>query len=606
MVSPRLAACIVPTLAGLGVLFQPLITPFVFPGLLLFLVADRDWSLSDRVAHMAFASVGFWMASLWPLALVGLPLHWYCHGVTVLCLGAFVWLGLVRGRPVDLELKARDLVVLAVLAVVVWLRLRPMSVSLAPSGADMSMHAYIVRLMVDAAGAPDTYLPLLDLDRFPAFPAGFHTIGALLALLSGQPAWWSAYLASCLSHVLFCTGLYLLGRELVGWREGLVAAMAAAFLLFEPQAMAGWGGNPTVLGLAFLPLVFAVEHRLREGGSRPLAGGLCLLYLLGLFHAHSIVFMQTFYITLPALAAALACGKRPDRGYWKTLAVVAGLFLVANLPFVLRVDFGAIDARTLDWIKNWVRNTSHVWYGSAADALWSIPFYVFHRLALETPVLWGLLALAALGAGRLWFKRRAVLAWALGFVAGAFLLILNCRYWVLPASYLVYPERTAAMVTVPLAVLVAAGLRLVAAFLGREAGRHLWSAALALVMVLGAFYGEAGYTNAVAWESTVAPTDVRAMEWIANNTPPDAIIENNRADAGQWIPAMIGRRITEPQVNIAVLYQVPSVERGGYVFVGAKPVYGEPKLKAEALLKQPDKYEAVYQAGSSFVFRRKE
>lgn len=608
---------IVPVVVGLAALFEPLAYPFLFPGFLLLLVPGDDLSLSDRLVHAAFASLAFWMASLWPLSVIGLPLHWYCHGVTALSLAAFVWLGLGRGRVPVLNFRARDVVVLSVLAMVVYLRVRPLFIATAPSGADMSMHAYIVRLMAGAAGVPDSYQPLLSLDHFAAFPAGFHTIGAIFTLMADHPAWWSAFVMACMSHALFFAGLYMLVREVVGWREALAAAVGCALLLREPQGMVGWGGNPTVLGLAFVPMLFVAERMVRRGGNRLLAGGLCLLYLQGLCMSHGIVFMQTFYLSLLILPVAWLAGPRPDRGYYKTLAVVAVLFLALCIPYALRIDFAAIDDRVLDWIRNWVRETDHAWHGDWADALWTIPAYLHRRLALMPFFFWSILALAALGAGRLWFRGRRELAWLAAFAAGTFLLIVNCRYWLLPASYLVYPERTAAMLVLPLAVLAGAGLRLAAEFMGLEQrpgqgpdadrgglGRMLWQGALAVALVFGVFDGEVGYTTHVARETTVTPPDYQAIEWIAKYTPEDAVIETNYVDAGTWIPALAGRRVTAPHVNIAVLYQNENPGRGDYLFTGAKPVYGQQTLKAKELLEQKDKYQLVFRAGPSCVFKR--
>lgn len=591
-----------PVIVGLWALFQPLAYPFLFPGFLLFLVPAPDWSMSERAVHTVFSSLAFWTASLWPLSLLGLPLLWYCHAVTALSLAVWAWLALRHGARARLGFRPGDVVILVVLALVVWLRLRPLDVMIAPAGADMSMHAYITRLIVDAGGVPASYLPLVALDRFPAFPIGFHTLAAMQSLLDGMPAWRAAFVMACLSHALFSAGIFVLVRRMVGWREGVVAAVAVPFLLRAPQAMAAWGGNSTVLALAFVPMLAVAEGMIRSGGNRLLSGGLCLLYLLALCMIHSIVFVQTCYIALLVLPAVLLAGPTPDRGYWKTLAVVAGLFLLLCVPFMLRMDLGAIDDRVIDWIANWVRNANHAWQGSAADALWSVPIYVYSRLQITGPFLSVVVILALAGAARFWYTSRESLAWCAAFAVASWLLIVNCQYWLLPGSYLIYPERTAAMLSIPLAVLAASGLRLGARCLGWY--RAVWTGALAAALVFGIFGGETIYIKPMAERTTVTATDQRAIEWIATHTPPDAVIETNYADAGLWVPAMAGRTSTNPHVNIAVLYQVDTLERGDYAFTGAKAVYGEQRLQAEELMKQPERYQPVFQAGQSVVFKR--
>ncbi len=610
MGSDRSLSLLLPVVAGLCALFWPPCLPFLFPGFLVFMASDQDWTLSDRLVLTVFLSLAFWITLLWPLDLTGIALTWACYAVAALSLGVYAWLVLVRGRPAPLALTPRDLLVLTVFGLYAMLRFRPMGMAVAPSGADMSMHSYITELLVWARGVPDSYQPLLNVDVFSAFPVGFHTVAAIMSLLGSVAPWKAAFAMACASYLLLAMGLYALVRETVGWRAALLASALPLFLQ-DPQGFAGWGGNPTVMALAFVPMLLVAERTLRRDTA--LGALLCLAFLCALFLTHAIVFVQTFYLCGAALAASLvaarvAGGRKalPGKAYVLALAAVAGLFFLLVTPYLARVDFAAIDAWVLDWIRGWVREAGHAWHGSLGNAAWSVPAYVFHRLDLLTPVTVGLLVLALLGLPRMWRGDRAGLVFWLVFTAAAGALVVNCRYWVLPLSYLVYPERTAAMLVMALAVLCASGAATVLDLLEPRHRDRLFQAVLAAALVFGVYQNEGAYTMRIAGESTVTRSDMACMRWMDVNLPPDAVIENNYVDAGTWIPAIIGRKVTNPHVNIAVLFKNTNPERGRFVFVGAKPVYGEPALKARELAEQPDRYQPIYASGASVVFLHKD
>ena len=54
-------------------------------------------------------------------------------------------------------------------------------------GCDIAMHGYVTRLIMEQQGLPETYNPLLPVEQFGSYSAGFHFISATSALFN--PDW---------------------------------------------------------------------------------------------------------------------------------------------------------------------------------------------------------------------------------------------------------------------------------------------------------------------------------------------------------------------------------------------------------------------------------
>lgn len=595
------------TMAALGaVLAYPPAIPLLFPGIILMTRPFPDehdeaaWDFSGTLINAIFLSLGYWIASAWILKTVGLPMTLFCYGtVGISILPALVewW----KKPTHSVTVTAKDVFILIALGLMTWYKLVPYLSTIAPAGADMSMHSYITRLIATTNGVPDSYQPLVNLDTFSAFPIGFHTVSAIISIISDLPPWRAAFLVACLSHAFFCMAIFQAARQVADWRSALACAIGASLLLRAPQEMAHWGGNPTVLGLAFIPMLLTGENLMTK---RPALGAtMCTACLIGLFQTHTIVFMQTAYICIPAFVIVRTLSPRPPAVYWKAVAAICLLFFALQLPYIINIDLSGIDSQVTSWIENWVRNTSHAWRGNLGNSFWSIPVYLYHRLNLDNMFLPLLLLTGLIGGISLWNKQReACLTYTL-FFPFVFLLVLNCQYWVLPASYLIYPERTAAMLAIPIAVLAAAGLDLLLSKSRKDAANYIRLSILLVALGIGNFYSQQYYVNGIRGESTVTQSDMTALKWMASNIPHEALIANNYGDAGIWIPAMTGHSVVGPHVNIAVQFQAKKRTHPDYVFIGAKQVYGKPSFTAEKLLKQKG-YTLLFRNGNTFIFKK--
>jgi hypothetical protein len=554
------------------------------PGILLLATpVARRLDRGSSAVHVVGVSLAFWMVAFWFLPLLPFSLSGFFRAASLAALAGFAWLALRRPGlpppPPDPRLCAAAC---AFVGLVLALRAVPMGLAVVPAGADMSMHTYLAELIVRADGVPTSYRPILGLDSFDTFPVGFHTLSALISLLAGLPSYQSAHLVALASHAWLSFTLFAFLRSHVGLVASLLGAITFTFLVGTPQGMIAWGGNPTVLGIAFAALFASTLKRFPrwDGWDVLLAASSLVAVLL----THSIVFIQTCYLLGLSFAIQQALGLQRGR---LVRAAALGLACAAIAgPYLAGIDLAIATPEALDWIRNWVRNADHVWHGSVADCFWTIPDYVVRRFGDR---MLAFLPPAALGIACLWRRDRSTLGLYLGFCGMGFLLVLNCRYWVLPLSYLVYPERTVAMLGLPLSLFFACGLQALPPVFVDWLRRGVVTRIVVGIAVLAALLGlvrvmpDAGrrfyletYVEPSVANSSVTEADLRAIRWIEDHSRPGDVVVTNYGDAGVWIPGIAFRRVTRAHVNVAHLASFEAPRSGRFAFVGSKCVYGCP------------------------------
>jgi hypothetical protein len=172
------------------------------------------------------------------------------------------------------------------------------------------------------------------------------------------------------------------------------------------------------------------------------------------------------------------------------------------------------------WIRTFIRE---------AATLRTVP-----RMLHDVPLIVGGVAAVVVLARRRW---RAAVPLALAVVL--VLLVINGRTATLPGSFLLYPDRIAVLLLLPIALVVHDAL-------------HGWPR-VAVVAGLGALTHAAllqsktlreGQAHALATIS-----DLRVFSSVV--LPPTCFVINNYGDAGQWIPALVGNPITVPHTHVA-------------------------------------------------------
>jgi hypothetical protein len=450
-----------------------------------------------------------------------------------------------------------------------------------PMWVDAVHHSLLARLILERQAIPGDYLPYVEVA--PAtYHFGFQSLIALLHDLTGRPIPDCLLLLGQALSGLTALPVYTLGKRWGGSRwAGLFAAAVPAALCLMPAYYISWSRYTEVTGLFILPLAALLLER--------------------------VLRMRRWHWGLAAAAAVATAGLLVTHlRVAAFLAVLAG-FMVLDatlqwryrsiwVPWV-RALVVALASAALTW--PWLGpSIQHLWLPAAqswpasADTL-SLYFILFGPGRYVVPVV-------AVGAalGLLWRRRETLL---LALWVGVLPLLANPGLVGLqsggplerlfPGFHLGAVVDTLAVdiaLYIPLglaAALAGGGLACFARWLCRNAHQrrlavglgHLarrvrlegtgwrWAAAIVLVglSVWGA-YTLRGVVN--AGTAVLTPPDLRAMEWIQENTAPaDVFLINSEEwmpavyagkDGGSWIASLTGRRTWPP----AALYGLGTSE----------------------------------------------
>lgn len=610
----RLRGLALPVALALAWALAPVLLLPLVPGVLL-LAAPIARRL-DRVVlwiQVGAVSLAFWMLSFWLLAWLPLPLVGSFHAVS---LAAVVALAILRVREQETLARAApaETAILALFFLVVpALRLLPMASAVVAAGADMSMHTYVTALIARADGVPATYRPLLDIGTFGGFPVGFPTLAALVTRLADLPPHRAAFVLAGLSHALLTPALYAVARARASRGAALLAALTFSFAVLMPQRFVVWGGNPTVLGIAFAALFWASLADFRRWDRWDL--WLAATSLAAVLAVHTIVFVQLCYLAgLPLAVLQLRRAGDDRSGLWRGAALLGAAALLAA-PYLAAIDPGLASPEAKTFIRKFVLEAGGAWQGTLADAPWSIPGW---WIGENGDRLWAFLPVVGLGAWWLRPRDPEALALHLASFAIAFVMVANIKLWWLPLSFLIYSERTVAMLGAPLALLGACGLD-AALTLWRARGawdrRVRWSvavaapAAAAFLAAVALTGFERQYYERYVEDSVelaaVTGADLEALRWLAAHGEPGDAVRTNYGDAGTWVPGIAGLRATDLHVNVAFLPFRTAPEHPRFALVGERCIYGPCRLTRE-VLRTEGSWLLRYESGDAAVFERAE
>jgi hypothetical protein len=567
----------------------------IFPGILLVLLqGQKQQYLSDLLPAAVGISMAFWVVSFWFLAYVKVPLGLWAWGIiflTMLSAGSVLWR---RNRNVLIPLDREEAITLFLLIAAALLRFSLFwRWPLAPAGADMSMHSYMAALIVKADGVPSSHRPLLPIDGFGAYPAGFQTLTALMSILGDMPIHRAALLMEVTALTFLTLAFYGFLRVFSDRPTSAMAALLVTFLPRNPQHFIQWGGDPTLLALALLVLGLGFLQMFQEQMAWD-TWGLGGLIVAASVLTHLIPVVGLLYASIPVavyIGIRELSGERGEIGRVLRnglgIGIISGLIVAVCLPHWWSTE---VSADEVEWVKRFQQQWSGgAWGGRLGNALLTVPQYLTEKL-FGAPFL----ILSALGLLTLVLRRPplalAGAIWGLTMVG----LVINSMYWVLPLSYLLYPERMAVLLLLPISLGIAALLDSARELVAKREF-VLWIMA-AVVLFVAIRPNEKLLYKGLIPNSLVTPADLQAMQWIKANTPPWAVFRNRYGDAGLWLPAIAFRGITDPHLNPFYFDEFRAASRGleaRYAYIGKKKALGEPRSVQE-FESRPDLYRKVY------------
>jgi hypothetical protein len=471
-----------------------------------------------------------------------------------------------------LHITFHDITLLLILALIFLTRFWVIRSLDVPMWGDSYQHTMIAQLLVDNGGLFNSWQPYAELQTF-TYHFGFHTAIAAFHWISGLDLPQSVLWTGQILNVLAVLALYPLATRVGGNRwAGLGAVLVAGLLSPMPMYYVNWGRYTQLAGQVILPgaiylawaTLEAKPHRiespaLTEGSiwskwrRIPFdAGRMALTWMilggLALTHYRVLIFAVLFFAAFFILRARRDSWRLLFvRTFW--MGIGAGLLF---LPWFIHTFAGRIlliFATKLSTpaaaVSTWAQE-----YNAIGDLSSYLPALLW--LLLPVSIIWGL-----------WQREKGValitLWWFLILVAA------NPQWLRLPG------EGALTNFAVFIAAYIPAGV-LAGYLLGQVIGYKLKvesarkSLVLALLVSVSVFvvgiWGARARLNDLQVVSSVLATrpDIRAAEWIQENTPQDARFLVNSffayndsaivgSDGGWWLPLLAQRQTTLPPLT---------------------------------------------------------
>lgn len=366
----------------------------------------------------------------WSIAIFLLP---FAHGLDValgflvLIAGAALWRGAHQRWPIWRRFGWSNAIL--VLGTVPFLS--TLIVHYVPQGMDASMHTTAAALIARHGGLPTTFSPFSPDMPFMTVNLGLPATAAVAIRLGGETA--AVMLAS--QHLTFtCMILatYVLLRRWSSRNTAATLAVASVLMARATQASIGWGGFPTVMSVSIGILAAHLLLQLARSASMTHAAstGACIA-AIPLIHG---IGGGTWLYCVAPFTVFVCCTlgvslKRTLRGL-----VVAGLTACAVLGAYHSAGAVPVSAENVADTQYFVqlRSTSEDDRGALRSAI------LLLRKDVGTLALYsGWLALGVLAIFGRW---RTVVLLSGAWVMLTF-VVANSWWYILPASFLLYPDR---------------------------------------------------------------------------------------------------------------------------------------------------------------------
>lgn len=562
-----------------------------FPGILL----SRYLFLQDfisRVIFIIFFSLGFWVCVAWFISLLSLPLD-ISVGVllAVSIIGFIVQKALLGKRSITStegsgqKMKTHHWA----LIIAILLLCYPLTFISIPPGCDTAMHGYITRLIINNDGLPHSYRPILPVDYFGSYSAGYHILTAMFSWFKVGLLRHAINLISVMVYPLALLGIIFFFRQFFSERTAVFTAIIFWGLNSTLQNTISWGGNPTML--AFGACMFTagiIVYAIKEKSSLFFILSAIPLATIPLIHAIPAV---TFAYMAPLGYCILLYHFKDSR---KWLLINTATLVVATLllltPFLIHFR-NENSPELLQMIKDWQNKMmGSRLTGNVGSNLLITLDEIKYRIG-ELPVILAGVCMIAL----LVFRRYRQVVITLCFLAMTYVLIFNYGYWFLPLSELLYPERIVFFTIIIMAFFLGYMLQLL------EDRRYNFSVFhynisvySLLVLILFVCSGVRIYNTSQSLKNSAFHCDeptMQAFDWINSNTPANAMLVASYNDAGMWIPTFTNRATLGTHLHFIHLVQhIPEKMKASkvpqYIFVTQRDVVTDAEILKEIPNKQ--------------------
>lgn len=584
---------------------------FLFPGALL-LFHQKIWPNAyfvEKLPIAVAASLAWWIIGFWFLRIVPLPLSLFVSlslTYSVIAFGFLIMKTRKRQRAgtSDVGINIGILLfflALGIPAVIIATR------HLAPVGQDMSMHAYLAKQIFLSDGFPKTLRPLVPLDQFGFYPVGFPAIIANMMIVNRLPVYTNALWLTAFTYWFFALSLYSLLRQRYSVFVSCMVTVLVSWVNARPNDIMEWGSNPTILSFDFL--ILAVAFVMGKNRHRSLLLSFILFSAAFLTHYMLPIAFLYLFIFLVLFFAGEAWSHIQTMQPFSVLCLT--LLLIA--PFLWHMHYFTfhLSEGTKMYVAGLQRDDLTAWAGAPGweVARASIQF-ISETFSKNVLILYALSWLLMLAVN----KRHALMH--VVYVGGLMLLVINSRYWLIPLSSILYPDRIILLAILPLSLGIAEGLTIgfegIYTHFVIHNRRNFALLHVLAVLILLYVYGPAirisyqRFLTANKQGQVIAPSDIAAFSWLKEHTTPTDVIMNNYNDAGIWIPAIAERAITTYQTNpIDRDALEKNLLKPTYAYIGSMSLTREPGVDPvnEEITNNPQKYTLVYSNDGVRIYR---
>ena len=515
---------------------------FTFPGIL-FVRAYAFNKLSKCITAI-FTSLGFWICTSWFISMVGLPLYITSYSLLALFIVYFFAQNIRKfkngstANPFQLKKIPLHYFILSFALLVLTL---PVYFITIPPGCDTAMHGYITRLIINSNSLPHSYRPILPVDYFGSYSAGYHILTALISGVSVDFLRPAINLVSILVYPLTLLALIFSLKNFFSERTAIYTAIIFFGINHTYIGTIWWGGNPSILSFAFCLFSFGLfMHAIQNSSGKefyPLAFTIAAIPL-----THAIPAITFVYVSFLGYIFVLYHYRHSIKWIISRTALLFIGVVILLLPFLLHFKNENSPALLL-MIKNWQDQMmgNKLTHNLSRNILVTTHQVIQYRIGY-IPTITAIVSCAFL----VYFKKYTPVLYIGTFIVFICLLILNSAYWVLPLSELLYPERIVCFLIVCLSFLFGYFLTTL------EFKQNIWTffkgkitpyCLIITVLLYLSFENMANQSIGLCKEKQVNCNRYTraAFDWINNNTEKDALFVATYADAGMWIPTFTNR-----------------------------------------------------------------
>ena len=441
-------------------------------------------------------------------------------------------------------------------AVLLVTRLSAIQGLVAPLFGDSVHHTVITQLILNNGGLFQSWQPYADATTF-SYHFGFHAIAAMYAWMRGMSAEFAVLMMGQIANFSVVVGLYALVRQ---WTRspwgGIFAMLVGGLVSGYPYVFLFWGRYTQLTGqIVLLAALVLLNHYLKQPRTTKNIAPMVLLAVIigGLGMAQYKVAVLFIMMSIPLIVDSFVVWYRSERALREAIKlsfgraiIVAGLAALIFFPRGLVIYQSTLGAGVQ-------RRVSTDLDASVAQTSASPNIITLSQSGLDSSALWAWgLAIAGVGIAVLWRRE------SLWFPAGVVLCLLATYPKLFGINRAGIVDEFHLSLTFYIIVAGLAGLfigTLVDALKRRSALYQLPAlACFAAVAIVSTIHLPPIPADSVY----VLPDDVKLLEWIRENIPPEDKIAGLSAiafksftvgrDAAWWIPFYTGH-----QTNIMLM-----------------------------------------------------